>query len=292
VQERLRPFGCSPTTTSLLVCGLALTLSSACATSRGGDDNERADEDGWVSSDDGSGALPDDAVNGATPAPDVDDERVLAAVRTARSQAEAGDASAAFATIEAALAKDAGSPLLHLERGQLGLVVGLDEAEVERSLVFARDGLPENPRAHFALAAFDEGRGRVDDARRGYERTLAIRAEHGDANLRLGRMHLAAGSMGPARVHLEQAARAMPSSIPAQLALADVAERAGDLPGAERALLVIVNAHPSVPSHRQRLIAFYRRTGQAERERDALRALERIAPKDERKLRDLKRSSK
>lgn len=266
-------------------------MACSCRTTSDRDDSDDvADDD--EGTDERSDGIVDDAPSSTGGAPDDDDEAVLATLRAVRVKADAGDTNGALDEIERALRERPSSGLLHLERAQLGQHVGMDDAEVRRSLALALEALPENPRVHFAAAVYDEAQGHVDAAITGYQRTVTLRAEHGDAHLRLGRIHLARGEVGEARRSLDIAVSLMPTSIPAQLALADVAERVGDLPTAERAMLAIVNAHPTVPGHRQRLIAFYRRTGQAERERDAIRGLERIDPKDERKLRDLRRSKR
>ena len=80
-----------------------------------------------------------------------------------------------------------------------------------------------------------------------------------------------------------------PTRGDAQLGLARAAEANGALKIAERAMRQMIALKPKVSAHRQRLIAFYQRTAQPKKARRAKRDLERVAPKDKRRLRRLKR---
>lgn len=209
-----------------------------------------------------------------------------------RQRRERGEHAAALEAFAAACEADPDYGIAHLEWAVTAQYVGLPDDDVRARFVRVLALLPDNPRAHFEGAVFEEAHGDRAAAIAGYRRTVALRGDHFEAHLRLGAALLAEGDVEGAFDAYEQALLLNGGSVAARLGLAEAAERKGDLARAEAALEAIVARFPDVPSHRQRLIAFYERTKQTKKARKARVALERLAPKDERKLRDLKPSRK
>lgn len=222
------------------------------------------------------------------PPPDRDEATRL--VLEGRALREGGDHGAAFEVFERARAADPSYGLAHLEGAICAQYIGLEDERVRERFDQAAMLLDDSPRVHFERAAFEESHGHAEAAVTGYRRALDLRPSLLDARLALGRALMTTGDIEAARETFRQVLEVDPKSVPALLGKADAAERLGDHDGAERALKAIVDGAPDVAFHRQRLIAFYERTGQAKKVESEKKRLEKADPQERRRLRSLKPS--
>ncbi len=207
-----------------------------------------------------------------------------------RAQSAEGDHGAAFRLFEQARAADPSYGIAHLEAAIAAQYVGNDDEHVRQRFERAAVLLRENPRVHFERAAFEESHGNPSVAVEGYRRALDLRPGLTGARLSLGRALLSTGDLPAAKETFRQVLEVEPKNLAALLGKADASERLGDLDAAERALRAVVEAFPEVTPHRQRLIAFYERTGQGKKAKRETKRLETIDPKARRDLRELKPS--
>lgn len=229
--------------------------------------------------------LPDDE-----PPPDRD--AAVKLVDEGRALAKQGDHAAAFSAFEKARAADPSYGLAHLEGAISAQYVGVDDGTVRQRFERAAVLLADNPRLHYERAAFEESHGNAAEAVVLYRRALDLRPALTDARLALARALLTTGDLPAARETFRQVLEVEPTNVAALLGKADAAERLGDVDAAEGALRAVIEQLPEVASHRQRLIAFYERTGQTKKAERETRKLEKVEPKERRRLRQLKPSRK
>lgn len=222
------------------------------------------------------------------PPPDRDEAARL--VDQGRALVAQGDYGAAFAAFEDARAKDPSYGLAHLEGAIAAQYVGVEDALVRQRFERAAALLQQNPRVHYERGAFEESHGNASEAVALYRRALDLRPGLTDARLALARALLTTGDLPAARETYRQVLEVEPRNLAALLGKADASEKLGDLAAAEEALRAVVDALPDVASHRQRLIAFYERTGQTKKANLETKKLEKVDPKERRKLRQLKPS--
>lgn len=211
-------------------------------------------------------------------------------VQEGRALAAQGDYGAAFAAFEQARAADPAYGLAHLEGAIAAQYVGVDDALVRERFEKAAAILENNPRVHYERGAFEESHGDAEAAIALYRRALDLRPGLLQARLALARALLTTGDVPGARETFRQVLEVEPRNLAALLGKADASEKLGDLTGAEAALRAVIEAYPDVAPHRQRLIAFYERTGQAKKAAAETKKLEQLDPKERRKLRQLKPS--
>jgi tetratricopeptide (TPR) repeat protein len=221
-----------------------------------------------------------------------DRARAQALVLEGKQKLAADDAVGAVKLHEQALALDPS-----LGEANLEWAIAAERAGTEQTLVAVRyaraaELSPENPRAHFLLAAWRESHGDKERAVASYVRAAELDPTHKDALTRAAALDLEAGRADTAKQRFESALRIDRAHVPALLGLADAAERTRDLVLAEETQLALVRQAPRMAMWRSRLIAFYKRTGQDKKARDAEGELERLDPRDERKLRSLRRTGR
>ena len=197
----------------------------------------------------------------------------------------AGDDAGALAVAEQVERAQPAWALAHLEGGRLALKLGeLDRARLEISIgcVLA----PENPRGQFLQGELLEEQGVFDEAAQAFERALDYRAGYEDAHRHLGTLYLQLGDPHRAEQHLQEALAASPGDLLLQLQLAQAVEAEGRVDDAQRTLELAHRAHPAARLVTERLAAFYRRHGLADR----ADALEEALRRPARKLRPLRPS--
>lgn len=219
-----------------------------------------------------------------------DRDEAVRLVDEGRALVEQGEHGAAFAAFEKARTADPSYGLAHLEGAIRAQYIGVDDDGVRKRFDRAAVLLADNPRVHFERAAFEESHGNANAAVEGYRRALDLRPSLVDARLALARALLTTGDHVSARETFRQVLEAEPKNLPALLGKAESSERLGDADAAEGALRAVVELFPDVASHRQRLIAFYERTGQVKKAEKETRRLEKVEPKERRRLRSLKPS--
>lgn len=242
---------------------------------------------------DAAGHLPDAAdgdlrLEDDEPPPNRDEATRL--VEEGRALAAQGDYGAAFEAFERARAEDPTYGIAHLEGAISAQYVGLEDELVRQRFERAAQLLQNNPRVHYERGAFEESHGNPTAAVALYRRALDLRPGLMNARLALARALLTTGDVPGARETFRQVLEVEPRNLAALLGKADSSERLGDVEGAEAALRAVIEAHPDVTPHRQRLIAFYERTGQAKKAALETKKLEQVAPKERRKLRQLRPS--
>lgn len=210
-------------------------------------------------------------------------------VRAGHALAEQGDHEDALKAFDEALAIAPENALAHLEWGISAQMVGRPSEAVGAALQRAQSLAPENPRAQFQYALFRESQGDVEGAIEGYRTTLKLRQDHARARARLGALRLQQGDAKAALESLSQAVVLDPGPVPPRVSLAQAAEATGDVELAAKTLRTIVDEFPNVPIWRQRLIALYERHGDTKAAGRERKALEKVAPKEDRDLRPLKK---
>lgn len=221
-----------------------------------------------------------------------DRDAAVRLVDEGRTLVEQGEHGAAFAAFEKARTADPSYGLAHLEGAIRAQYIGVDDEGVRKRFDRAAVLLADNPRVHFERAAFEESHGNADAAVEGYRRALDLRPSLTDARLALARALLTTGDQVSARETFRQVLEVEPENLAALLGRAESSERLGDVVAAEDALRAVVDLFPDVAPHRQRLISFYERTGQVKKAEKETRRLEKMEPRERRRLRSLKPSRK
>lgn len=230
------------------------------------------------------------------PAEKIDDEtlpdtpRALALLDEGRARMQEGQAPRALELFDEAARADPGLGLAHLEWAIAAQHAGLAADRVRPRLTRALSLLPDNPRAHYVAAAFEESQGNLDAAREGYQLVLELRPSYAEASLRLGQAELARGAPAEALARFDDVLRADPDHVPALLGRTDAAEALGDLEKAESSLRHLVRIHPDRVAYRQRLIRFLREHDLDKEARAEQKQLDRVDPRKARKLRELRKS--
>jgi tetratricopeptide (TPR) repeat protein len=201
---------------------------------------------------------------------------------------EAGDLAASQQALEQALKLDASLARAHIEWAVTAEALGAEHELISAHYQLGARLAPQDAPAQIVAAAWSARQGDAVKALEGYDRALAADPRSVEAWSRRGDLLLSRGDAEAAVASFERARLVDDSFVPALIGLADAAERARRLEVAEGALKALVERFPQVALYRTRLISFYRRTGQATKANAAERELERLQPKDPRKLRELR----
>jgi tetratricopeptide (TPR) repeat protein len=215
----------------------------------------------------------------------------MAWLHQGRALVEQGLTEDAVAVFEQAMEADPKSGLAHLEWAAAAQDVGADGARIREHFALALSLIPQNPRAHYLSGCFHESVGENQVALAQYRQAIRLRTEYREARLRVGALCLGDGKWDEAQIHYEQIVDADPQLITAHIALAEIAEKKGDLAKAEHHLREVIRSFPKQPGHHLRLIRFLQRVGEIEKAQAAKNRLKTIAPTRNRKMRELRPSS-
>ena len=220
-----------------------------------------------------------------------DPNEALKWLETGRTLSASGDTEGALDAFELSIKANHNQGFAYLEWALVAQDVGIQDDEIIVHFEKATQALPANPRVHYLYGFFLESIEQTAEAILRYEKAVSLRPEYVEARSRLGAAYYQQHQWDKAVLHYEWVLKHHASDIPALIALADMAEASGDLQAAETYLRGIVKHHRRHPGHHLRLIRFFERHGEAEKAAHAKRQLQLVAPKNERKLRHLKKSS-
>lgn len=202
---------------------------------------------------------------------------------------EAGDLPASQAALEEALRLDASLANAHIEWAITAEGIGAATALVGAHHQLGARLAPENARAQLLAASWGARHGDASVALEFFERALAVDPSNVEARARKADLLFARGDLEGAIASYRLALSVDAASVPSWTGLAEAAEKADRREIAEEAHLALIELSPDATIYRTRLVAFYKRTGQAAKALAAQRELERRDPRDPRRLRKLRR---
>jgi tetratricopeptide (TPR) repeat protein len=202
---------------------------------------------------------------------------------------DSGDLAGSQAALEEALRLDASLARAHVEWAMTAEALAADPALISAHYQLGARLAPEDSRAQLLAAAWAARQGDDVVALEAFDRAVAADPTNVEAVSRRADLKAVRGDLDGAINDYRLALGADAAFVPAWVGLADVAERAKDNNAAEEAHKSLVKMYPDATHYRGKLVAFYRRTGQSAKEAQAKRELEKIEPKDTRKLRKLRK---
>jgi tetratricopeptide (TPR) repeat protein len=202
---------------------------------------------------------------------------------------ENGDLDGSRAALEQALAIDSAVAGPHVEWAITAEALSLDPGVIASHYRAGARLAPQDARAQTLAADFAARQGDIEGALDGYDRAIAADARCVEAHVRRADLLTAKGAVEPAIGDYRAALALDGSHVPALAGLTVAAERAEEMKLAEEAHKKLINLFPSVHHYKAKLVAFYKRTGDDAAARALERALERAEPRDNRKLRKLRR---
>ena len=200
-----------------------------------------------------------------------------------------GDLPGSQRALEQALQLDASLARAHVEWALTAEGLGVDSQLIAAHYQLGARLAPDDPRAQTLAAAWAARQGDFDRALEGYDKALAVDPKSVEALCRRADVLVARGDQQAAVASYQKALEVDARWVPALIGMMDAAEKAGALDVAERAGRQLVALFPEATLYRTRLIAFYRRTHQTAKASAAQKELERLQPKDTRRLRNLRR---
>lgn len=198
-----------------------------------------------------------------------------------------GDDVAALALLDRLIQSQPTWELPRLEAGRLRIKLGQDVERAQLDLDVARSLAPENPRAHYLYGVVREEQRADEDALRAYRIAVSLRPSFDDAQFRIAGIHFARGEWAEAEAAYAALGKRRPDWMQVHLQRVTALERLERWADAEQALVQLRSREPRSPVVARRLADLYERTGRPELAQK-LRA--ELAPKNERKLRPLKKS--
>lgn len=225
------------------------------------------------------------------PAGRTEDDRAKAEALVAEGAKlrDSGDLAGSQAVLEEALKLDASLARAHVEWALTAEALAADPALISAHYQLGARLAPEDTRAQLFAAAWAARQGDDVVALESFDRAVAADPQNKEAVTRRGDLKATRGDLDGAINDYRLALGVDAAFVPAWVGLADVAERAKDNAAAEEAHKSLVKLYPDATHYRGKLVAFYRRTGQAVKEAAAKRELEKIEPRDPRKLRKLRK---
>lgn len=220
-----------------------------------------------------------------------DEDRVKAEALVAegRTLRDSGDLAGSQAVLEEALRLDASLARAHVEWAMTAEALAADPALISAHYQLGARLAPEDSHAQLLAAAWAARQGDDVVALEAFDRAVAADPTNIEAVTRRADLKAIRGDLDGAINDYRLALGTDAKFVPAWVGLADVAERAKDNAAAEEAHLSLVKMYPDATHYRGKLVAFYRRTGQTAKEAAAKRELEKLEPKDTRKLRKLRK---
>jgi tetratricopeptide (TPR) repeat protein len=264
-------------------CALALACAAACATTT--DEAHRTHLGAVLDLPGGDVALASPEV-GRT---DDDRTRAQALLDEGKKKRGGGDLAGSRKDLEEALQLDASLARAHMEWALTAEGLGVEPELIAAHYQLGARLAPDDAQAQILAAAWAARQGDGERALELYQRAAAADAKNVEARARIGDLLATRGDLDGAIASFHQALELDGRSVPALSGLADAAEKAKKLDDAEAAHKALVELFPDVTVYRQRLVAFYKRTGQDDKARAADRALDKVDPGDTRKLRKLRR---
>lgn len=203
---------------------------------------------------------------------------------------ESGDLAGSQKALEEALRLDASLARAHVEWALTAEGLAVEPALINAHYQLGARLAPDDARTQVLAAAWAARQGDADRALEGYDRALRVDAKNVDAWCRRADLLSSAKNDASGAMHSYQKALDVDGkSVPALMGLADAAERAGSLDVAEKSWKALIDQFPDAPLYRTKLIELLRRTHQKAKAAEAQRELDKLQPKDPRRLRALRR---
>jgi tetratricopeptide (TPR) repeat protein len=202
---------------------------------------------------------------------------------------DSGDLAGSQRSLEEALQLDASLARAHVEWALTAEGLAVEPALINAHYQLGARLAPDDARTQVLAAAWAARQGDADRALEGYDRALKSDPKNVDALCRRADLLLSAKSDATGAVTSYQKALDVDAkSVPALMGLADAAEKAGSLDVAEKSWHALIDQFPDAPLYRTKLIEFFRRTHQKAKASEAQRDLDKLQPRDTRRLRALR----